>query len=280
MTTPISILFSVYLEDPKIRIDKIMHSYAILGATGQTGRNLLSILSKSPDCRVNVYVRSKAKLLGLFPNLETNDNVQIFAGDLNDTALIASCIGGVGTVFATVATNENTPNLRIAQDTAQSIVAALCHARAHEAAFAAPQIIVLSSASLNHHLCRDQPAFAYWLIHAAFSNVYADLALAESYLRLHSTWLKVTFIQPGGLVEGGPNGHAISCDSQKSFLSYGDLAAGMVEVADAGAYDWMGVSIVPTGAGAKMPWQLPFGVAKGLLIHFIPWSYTLLSLVW
>jgi hypothetical protein len=43
-------------------------------------------------------------------------------------------------------------------------------------------IVVLSSASLDHYLCRDLPPFVHWMLFACASNVYADLIKAEKYL--------------------------------------------------------------------------------------------------
>ena len=65
-----------------------------------------------------------AKLVEMSPDLLSNPRVQVFEGSLRCTTLLASCLEGVDAVFATVATNDSIPGCRIAQDTAQSIVAA------------------------------------------------------------------------------------------------------------------------------------------------------------
>jgi N-acetyl-gamma-glutamylphosphate reductase len=94
-----------------------MLTYAILGASGYTGRSILNLLLKDPNNTVNCYVRSKSKLLGLFPSLEADKSVQIFDGPLNDIPLIASCVSpGVNTVFYALGGNESVPGMRIAQD--------------------------------------------------------------------------------------------------------------------------------------------------------------------
>lgn len=261
-----------------------MPSYAILGATGQTGQALLTILlqsAKDDVKNINLYVRSRARLERLQPEISTNKKVQIFEGSIQDVSLISRCISHVSAVFAVVASNENIPGLRIAQETAHTIVAALCELRAQDPDTKLPRIIVLSSATINLHLCRHMPALLYWLLRNAFSNVYADLVLAEEYLRLHRSWLNVTFVQPGGLVHDARRGHAISLDREETFLSYLDLAAGMIEVADAGElYDWKGVSVVSTADDVKTEWKVPLYMAKGLLWHFMPGLYRLSKFWW
>ncbi len=251
-----------------------MPTYAVLGATGATGQALLEILSQSPKHEVNAYVRSAAKLERLRPGISKSDNVRIFEGDLFDVPLIARCISDVSTVFAVVATNENIPNLTIAQDTAHVIVAALCTLRARYPGMRVPRIIVLSSSTINPHLSRDKPRWVQWLLLRALSNLYRDLELAEKYWRLHRAWLEVTFIQPGGLVHDTQKGHVLSLDKERTFLSYLDLAAGMVEVANSdGEYDWKGVAVVPTGKDVKIEWRTPLTLVEGLLFHIFPWVY-------
>lgn len=268
-----------------------MPSYAILGATGQTGRSLLTLLSQSPNTTTNAYVRSKPKLLAQSPHISTNPSVHIFEGRIEDVPLIASCIENTDAVFAVVATNENVPSLRVAQQTANMIVAAMCYNRQKQLGDRdvsttilpekkekePPHVIFLSSASLNPRLRATQFSPTNYLLHTAFSNVYADLELAESYLRLHKDWMSVTFMKPGGLVLGKRKGHKLSLDEMDPFVSYADLASGMIEVAESkGAYEWMGVGVVASVKGTKVgvPWRELMGnVSRGLTWHFFPALY-------
>ncbi|MCJ1298539.1 hypothetical protein MMC08_001329 [Hypocenomyce scalaris] len=227
-----------------------MPSYAILNGTGKTGRCLLSILLESPQNTINVYVRSRSRLLALFPELPDNKKVTIFSGAIDDIALVSSCVSGVDAVFAVVATNENIPGNRIAQDQAQSRRRVL------------PPADPRSPDKTRAHPCPDH----------AFSNLYADLEHAERYLRLHHSWLNVVFVQPGGLVEDERKGHELSLERQKEFFSNPDLAAGMIELAHDGKYDWKGVSVIPTGK-SKVEWWLPWYLVKGLLFHYVPPSH-------
>lgn len=252
-----------------------MPSFAVLGATGATGGNILKLLAQNPQNTVNVYVRSKSKLLTQQPDIASNKQVKIFTGDLRDTALIASCLRNTDAVFSTVASNDNMPGTHIAQDTAQSIVVALMDIRMTEPHVKIPVIVWLSSSSLNPKFYKSEPAFLHWLLVTSFSYVYTDLAHAEEYLKLHQKWLKVVFIQPGGLVEDKQHGHALSMEKQQSFLSYADLAAGMIEVAEKGGYDWQAVAVIPTTNDTKIEWAVPGRMVKGLTFHFAPWMYWL-----
>lgn len=251
-----------------------MPTYAVLGATGSTGQALLDNLSKSPKYTVNAYVRSKAKLERLRPGISHSDKVQIFEGNLHDIPLITRCISNVSAIFAVVATNANIPNITIAQDTAQVIVAALCNLRTQNPDAKLPRIIFLSSATVNPTFSRETPAPFHWLLETACSHVYEDLRRAEQYMRLHKSWLNATFVHPGGLVHDAQKGHAVSLERQQTFLSYLDLATGMIEVADAeGKYDWIGVSVVPTAKDVKIEWRIPFLLTAGLTFHYLPWTY-------
>ncbi|KAI4123247.1 MAG: hypothetical protein LQ338_005359 [Usnochroma carphineum] len=252
-----------------------MPTYAVLGATGATGSNILKLLIKNPQNTINVYARSRSKLLAQAPDIASNKSVKIFTGDLTDTALIASCLKNTDAIFSTVASNDNMPGTHIAQDTAQSIVVALMEIRMTEPKAKIPTIVWLSSASVNPHFYNQGPAFVHWLLANSFSYVYTDLAHAEKYLKMHQKWLKVVFIQPGGLVEDKQHGHALSLEKQKTFLSYADLAAGMIEVAEKGGYDWQAVAVVPTTNDTAIEWSVPGKMIKGLTFHFAPWMYWL-----
>lgn len=249
-----------------------MPTYAILGASGFTGSSILTLLLKDPENCLNVYVRSKLKLLALFPGLEENKSVRIFDGRLDDIHLIASCISpDVNIVFSVLGLNENIPGIRIAQDGAQAIVAALCYPNPNESAKTPPRIVFLSSASINSRIAANESPFILGFVKRAFSYAYEDLALAEAYLRLHESWLNVTFVTPGGLVEDEQKGHVLSLDHSQTFLSYPDLAAAMIEIAESSGYNWLGVGVLPKGKDVKIEWKAPAQMARGLVWHYLPW---------
>ncbi len=250
-----------------------MPTYAILGTTGKTGNALLTHLLNNPSNTIKAYVRSQSKLLSQFPNITDRKSVQIFEGALTNIPIIASCIENVDVIFSVLGENENTPGIRTAQDAAHAIVAALCHLGCTNGAANVPKIVTLSSASLNERMGADMPAVAHWLVSTAFSNAYADLARAEEFFRLHESWLKVTYIQPGALSEDERQlGHELSLDRKGAppFVTYVDLAAGMIEVAEVGRFDGMGVSVVSKSADVKFEWKAPKQIVRGLVWHFAP----------
>jgi hypothetical protein len=61
-----------------------MTTYAILGATGQTGSEIVKALLPT-SAHLNIYARSQARLEAQFPHISTAPNVALFIGDLSDT---------------------------------------------------------------------------------------------------------------------------------------------------------------------------------------------------
>ena len=254
-----------------------MPTYAILGATGKTGGALVDLLVQAPNTHINAYVRSKAKLVTQRPAMENAHNVTIFEGSLSDIPLLASTLmPEVDAAFCVLAINENTPGTRIAQDTANSVIAALCRNREKDANYKPPKLIILSSGSMNPIMSAKLPAAGKWIIDRGMSNVYADLGFAEETLRLHKSWLDVTFVQPSALTEDVQKGHKLCLDKMAEgspFVSYLDLAAGMIEIAKSPSYAWMGVSVVATGKNTKFEPKAPPQILRGLVWHFAPWLY-------
>lgn len=154
-------------------------------------------------------------------------------------------------------------------------MAALCHIRNKDVDFKPPKLIFLSCASLNPVISGKQPV-GKAIIGRGMSHVYADLRFAEDNLRLHQSWLDVTFVQPGALTEDVQKGHKLSVDDMignSPFISYLDLAAGMIEIAESGSYEWMGISVNATGKDVWIVWNAPPQILRGLIRHFAPWSY-------
>lgn len=257
-----------------------MPTYAILGATGNTGQAILSTLLQSPETTIHVLVRSRKKLLGQNPSIAAKQNVKIYEGDISDIPKVASCIAyPCSAVFSCVATNENVPGCSIGLDTAHAVVAALFRLRLSDSTVKLPRIIVMSSAVINDKLSRETPGVVRKLLYTSFSHVYADLEKAEKYYQLHRTWLAVTFIQPGGLVHDAPCGHTLSTERDHTFLSYADLAAGFIEAANSdNKYDWKCVSVLPAGK-ARINWTSPITMMRGLLWTTMPWLYWVLHWV-
>ncbi len=72
-------------------------------------------------------------------------------------------------------------------------------------------------------------------------------------------------------MEDEQKGHVLSLEeSGGGFVSYLDLAAGMIEVAQSDDYQWQGVSVVPTSKDVKFEWKAPKQMVRGLIWHFLP----------
>jgi putative NADH-flavin reductase len=258
-----------------------MPSYAILGATGQVGSSILDALLQSSTkdkdpVSIRAFVRSKQKLLTMRPALASHPRATIHQGQLTDTALLASCIHSTRAVFLCIAAQENQPNCTIAQEQAAAVLVALEKNKNHQEP--PPKLIILSSASLEPHLMADLPPIFKSIMHTAASYVYADLRLAETYMRTHVPEdVELIFIKPGGLVHDKPVGHKLSTTRQETFLSFADLGAGMVEAADSEKGVWAeakgNVSVVPAREGTRIEWYVPWFLVKGSLFHYFPAVY-------
>jgi putative NADH-flavin reductase len=251
-----------------------MPTYAVLGATGNTGQSLLKVITQNPTNKVHAYCRSKSKLQNLQPDIIASQNVQIFEGGLKNTEIIRDCIKDTHAVFLAVAVGGNVPGNTIAQDTARVVIAAMEQLRTANTAAKLPKIIVLSAAATEKSFNNNIPAFALNLLLRAESNVYNDLKAAEILLRKEENWLSMTFLKPGALTIDTQKGHRLTTQPPKGVVSFMDLAAAMVEVADSGdKWDGKSVSIDPVASDVAFPWQNISSLVMGLVYHFFPWIY-------
>lgn len=177
-------------------------------------------------------------------------------------------------MFLAAAAVENEPGCNVARQQAKNIVAALELLRKRDPHVRLPVIVVLSSASLERYLMKDIPEWAHSFLSKGCSYIYTDLRQAEVFMRSHE-WIKQVYIKPGGLVHDEPKGHILSTEKQQTFLSFKDLAAGMVEVGEADDERWDGknVSVLPAAPGTRIEYRVPYWMVKGLLCHFFPWIY-------
>jgi putative NADH-flavin reductase len=251
-----------------------MPTYAVLGATGNTGQSLLQVLTQTSTNRIHAYCRSKPKLEHLQPDIVANPNVKVFEGSLNNKEIIRDCIKDTHAVFLAVAVSGNVPGNTVAQDTARVVIAAMKELRDTKPAIKLPKLIVLSAAPTEPEFTKDMPSFALTLLLLAESNIYTDLSLAESLLRKQQHWLSVTFVKPGALSIDSQKGHKITLRGPQGIVSFMDLAAAMVEVADGGE-EWEGksVSVDPVARGVVFPWRNVPLLVMGLVYHFFPWVY-------
>ncbi|KAI5268120.1 hypothetical protein E4T47_07894 [Aureobasidium subglaciale] len=251
-----------------------MPTYSVLGATGNTGQSLLQVLTQDSSNKIHAYCRSKSKLERLQPDIVASPNVQVFEGSLDNTEVIRDCIKDTHAVFLAVAVSGNVPGNTIAQDTAHVVLQALRELRDTNTEAKLPKLVVLSAVATEPAFAAEMPALALAVLFRAESNIYNDLIAAEKMLHKEQDWLSVTFVKPGALTVDTPKGHQLTLKGAKGVVSFLDLAAAMVEVADSGdAYDWKAVSVNPTANDVAFPWQnIPF-LVKGLIYHFFPFAY-------
>lgn len=257
-----------------------MPSYAVLGATGSTGCSLVKVLLQSSGNQINAYCRSRAKLHHVCPEAAGSERIRVFEGQLADVSLLSDCMRGTRAVFLVVSVPDNMPGCTLARDTTSAVVAALQQIRLRDGPEARiPKVILLSSASLEQAFCGDVPPFVHWLLDRAVSYLYKDLAEAERFLRSQEGWLCSVFVKPGGLVHDHQGGHEVSTKAAKTPLSFLDLAAGMVEVADdeEGRYNMKSVSVLPKADKVAFPWDSLYFVSTGLLYHYFPRAYRYLG---
>lgn len=256
-----------------------MSTYAVLGGTGNCGSALLrNLMQQSPENKIHVYCRNEAKLRRTIPEIEATKQVKVFAGSIYDVELMRDCLRGTRAAFLVVTTNDNVPGCRVSQDLAQGVVAALESLKATGGpGMKLPRLVLLSSATIDDHLARHMPGWFRPIMLAAASHVYEDLRKTEVYLRAQSDWLSTIFIKPAGLSPDVSRGHRLTLDEEESFISYADLAWGMIEAAedDEGRYDGKNLGVVnkTRGVGAKFPKGTPMCILMGLVRHFCPWMH-------
>lgn len=266
-------------------------TYAILGATGQTGGSVLQVLAaERPDMSINCLVRSRPKLERMYPDIVASPRVKVFEGQISDIPLLTDCIRGTKAVFMCVASPDNKPHLRIARDQAEAVVAALGALRAEKQSSPAqgdksgtaaitktplPLLVMLSSAETDEaRFCADMPWPVRRLLFTANWWVYTDLIAAERYLQERSGWVDVVFMKPGGISTDARRGHVLSTEGSQTFVSFLDVAGGMVQCADEGAARWAGGSVSVLSRGkARVEWSSGPVLLRNMVCTWVPWLY-------
>jgi hypothetical protein len=250
--------------------------YALLGATGNTGRLILKRLldTTDPEIRLNIYVRSRSKLERLVPSVASDARATIFEGSLHDPALIRACLSGATTIIATVGENENIPGVTILRDCAKAVIDALSALRASAAAeWTAPRLLLLSSATWNARFAAERPALVHWMIRNAFARPYSDLVQAQEMLLGVPELVNVLLVQPNALVMEPATGCVISTEFAYTAVSYKDLADGFVQLATRPEYATTAAVGVSSARAANPLLYVPFvfgKVIRGLLFQFVP----------
>jgi hypothetical protein len=201
-----------------------MPTYAILGATGQTGSQLLDQLIPT-SAHINVYARSSSRLSTNHPKLPSN--ITTFIGNLDDTTLLRECISNVDVIFSTVAQNQNEPGCSIAQQTALALIKALEPVRNTGQC---PTVVFLASGSVEPNHQKDQ-TWMFNLFYTFLQHIYDDLEKAIKILQ-DDLWIPIIIACPGGLVHDDPHRVELveGCKGASGLLSYKDLAAGMIQM--------------------------------------------------
>lgn len=265
-----------------------MSKYALLGATGQVGRSVLKVLLESSTStgtkkQINVLVRSRSRFE---KQLQTHDfksldhsAIETFeAADVSDVEILARCTRGTRAVFMCVALAKNMPGCTIAQDRVKAVIGALQKFREDGGAGKLPRLVILSSAEaeIEPHFSKGIPRPTGPILYAANSNLYNDLIAAERYLRQHQDWVNFCIVKAGGLSWDIARGREVRFGRQQTFISYADLAGGMLEVADeeSDKYDGKNLSVVSSGSGAKIEYSSGSLLLIGLMVHFFPALYS------
>jgi nucleoside-diphosphate-sugar epimerase len=207
-----------------------MTTYAILGATGQTGSEIVKALLPT-SAHLNIYARSQARLEAQFPHISTAPNVTLFIGDLSDTSLLTSCISNADVILSTVAQNRNEPGCSIAQRTALAIIDALEPRRLLGDRI--PNLVFLSSGSLDPGNLNQETLghkAMYWVLH----HIYDDLKAAIKLLHANP-WVPLVIASASGLVHDSKD-YPVELTEDLTRVaplqSYASLAKGMIAMGD------------------------------------------------
>ncbi|KAG9750918.1 NAD(P)-binding protein, partial [Aureobasidium melanogenum] len=221
---------------------------ALLGATGQTGQAVLNDLLNR-DIDINIYVRSKSKLIDQFPSLSSSPKAYIFSGEISDTTLIKNLLTNVDTIIFTLGWNENRRGPTIIEDGARAVVKALRELNNTTNQKQIPRLILLSSVTWNERLHGENPDIGIRMVRLAFYWPYQDLLAGQRILLSEPELVKVTLIQPPALIEEEASGYDISIDNAGAGCSYPDLGGSMVEVAMDERYESVPAVMVTSKAG-------------------------------
>lgn len=260
--------------------------YAVVGATGNCGLALMELLLKKDGVKINACCRNRQKLYRLLPGAIDNKRITIYEGSIQDEELLADCSRGCRAVFLTASTNDNVPGCHISQDLAHGIIGAFKKLRKEndgagkEASVALPKLCLLSSSTIDDHLSRHMGTIFRGILTRSAFHVYEDLKQGEKILRKEEDWITTIYMKPGGLSLDIQRGHKLSLDEDQTFVSYLDVAAGMIEACDdpEGRWDLQNVSVrnKPGVGVAKFPPGTPACIFFGLVRYFFPFLHVYL----
>ncbi|KAG9520353.1 NAD(P)-binding protein, partial [Aureobasidium melanogenum] len=255
---------------------------ALLGATGQTGQAVLNDLLNR-DIDINIYVRSKSKLIDRFPTLSSSPKAHIFSGEISDSTLVKNLLTNVDNIIFTLGWNENRRGPTIIEDGARAVVKALRELNANnEQNKQPPRLIFLSSVTWNERLHGENPDIGIRMVRLAFYWPYQDLLAGQRLLLSEPELVKVTLIQPPALIEEEASGYDISIDKAGAGCSYPDLGGSMVEIAMDERYESVPAVMVTSKAGhdfGRYAGVILPKVVMGLAASFLPGFWMMHDLV-
>jgi len=242
-------------------------TYAILGATGQTGSEIVQALLPT-KAHLNIYARSLTRLQSRFPSIQSAPNVTLFIGDLSNAELLASCLSNADVVLSSVAQNRNEPGLSVAQQTALAIIKALEPRRLSPKTL--PTVVFLSSgAVMPDKIAEQNNTFAQRLVHWCIYWVYTDLEKSFELFEANP-WVPVTIAAASALVHGTEHDVKLVDDKEAASLiiSYTDLAKGMIMMGNEGER-WHGKHVAMWVNGGKKISGNPAALLRYLLPNLL-----------
>ena len=242
-------------------------TYAVLGATGQTGSEIVRHLRREPFTHLNVYARSASRLQSMHPGLAEASNVTLFIGDLNDQDLMVSCLSTADVVLSAVAQNRNEPGCSIAQRTALAIIKALDATRASGRTI--PTVVFLASGGVDPVSTAKTNVVARKIFHWILYHVYTDLERSIELFR-ENPWVPLVIAAAGGLVHGTSHEIELTNDivTISPLLSYPDLAQGMIHMGNEGE-KWNGQFVGIIANGGKPIKGNPLALLRYLLPNLL-----------
>ena len=249
-----------------------MPTHAILGATGATGSAVLRCYLRSPpkDINLNIFVRSKAKLIKSFPGLESTPSPQIniVEAPLFDNQALQSCLRDAEVIHSCIATNNAKPGDRVSQDTAEALVTALTSLKEEQGSkYNEPTAIIIRAAPLNPDLSGHMPALVHRWLWFVLYHVYSDLEKASKiYENSAAGLLGYVFVDAPALFDAEGverTGHRLlaagDTETASAGVNYADLGAAFIEIAQRkDEFGGMGVGVSATGT-VREEWGVLFG---------------------
>jgi hypothetical protein len=249
-----------------------MPTHALLGATGATGSAVLRCYldSQPKDTNLNIFVRSKSKLIKAFPDLEStcSPRITIVEAPLTDGQALQSCLRGAEVIHSCIATNDAKPGNRVSQDIAHALVTALEILKEEEGSnYIKPTAIITRAAPLNPDLSGHMPVLVHRWLWFVLYHIYSDLEKATKiYEDLAAGLLEYIFVDAPALFDSEGverTGHRLITKGDTGVASaginYADLGAAFIELAERkDEFKGMGVGVSATGA-VREQWGVLFG---------------------